>query len=178
MWKRLDRKNCYWEGHTKISLIKLHSSYKQEKEHMDHFHLPPKYIYLCVQPQTLHKSIRKESEAPPGNRNNKIGIKQAEWKFPGWKAPRAEILALHWLLWGRETGTRGGRWAVGREQGVWECCGNSAAVLRLSFPASARGCLQKPGQPHAGRFSILRSFRGEGNTTYCNYKPRDRAHQT
>lgn len=34
---------------------------------MDHFHLPPK----CIQPQTLHKSIRKETETTPGNRNDR-----------------------------------------------------------------------------------------------------------
>lgn len=172
MWKPLDKENCYWEGLTKISLIKLHSSYKQEKERMDL--LPPKYIYLCIQPQTLRKSIKKKSEAPLGNRNTDTHY-ASRMAIPS-LVSRAEIFTLRRLFWGREAGTRGGRW---RGQGVRESHGNSATRRRDYRPRpQLEHAFGHRAEPQVGRFSIRRSFGGQRNTTCCSYKPRAREQPT
>jgi len=91
---------------------------------MDHFHLPPKYIYLHIQSQTLHKSIRKESEAPLGNRNDRCV------ETPSLVGTQSRDLHLALATLRQGEGIRGRRRPAGREQGVWECHGNSMIRLR------------------------------------------------
>ena len=94
---------------------------------MDHFHLPPKHIYLCVQPQTLHKSIRKESEAPPGNRTDRYVLSKQNGNTQLGRHPEQKSSPCigHFGAGRQEQEVGGDQWAGSRGYG------NAMRILRL-----------------------------------------------
>lgn len=131
----------------------------------------PTKVHLFMRPTpSITQEYKGKSEAIPGKRDD--GYILSKQNGNAWLGKHPErISTLPWPQWGREMGTRSGRW---QQAGLWECSAMLCSC-KASLLASARGVwdgsLAEPSQDTWG-------FRGQRSRTCCSSQAGDSKHNS